>query len=451
MAIRTWTAASLAGAALLANSLAFADPDEKLSPKQIAEQTIPSVALIRTPNGLGTGFVVRADGRIATNLHVIEGAGEMTVVIGKREFSRVLVVATDPLHDLAILSVPAKGLRPLLLGDSKKIAAGAPVVAIGHPLGLGNTVSDGLVSAVREVQPGLSMLQVSAPFSPGSSGGPLIGEDGRVIGISTLVVAGGQNLNFGMPVEYLQQLMTKPETAMTLAVFAKRSNAQVRRAIPEHPPSLLFECDDGDLTLIEEEIARAINLGAPLYNEGNHEACFRIYEGTAFDVRRKLKKRCRKASSALMDGVEIAGKAGDYTAKAWAMRDAFDGLLAAIDRKRGPALPAVPKRQVPRHDLSLLDGCSDADVQTIYDAIGGAIDVGAPLYNQGNAEACYRVYAGAALELTRGLARCEGPKRALADGLARARSAGTPVAKAWAMRDAFDGLADIILERQRSR
>src|SRR5262252_706184 len=95
-----------------------------LSPRVIAQRTIPSVALISTPEGLGTGFVVRADGRIATNFHVVECTSEAKVTIGDKEYADVRVVASDPKHDLVILAIDAVDLPVLALGDSNEVHPG---------------------------------------------------------------------------------------------------------------------------------------------------------------------------------------------------------------------------------------------------------------------------------------------------------------------------------------
>ncbi len=114
-------------------------------------------------------------------------------------------------------------------------------------------------------------------------------------------------------------------------------------------------------------------------------------------------------------------------------------------------LPAIT-RHVPHHPLSLLDGCSDADLATVTDGIGDAIEVGAPLYNSGNFAGCYHLYDGAAADLARKLpASCTGPGRALEVGRKRAASLGDPGSQAWAMRDAFDGLLEVVERASRGR
>jgi hypothetical protein len=225
------------------------------------------------------------------------------------------VVAADEAHDLVLIKVPAKKLRALELADPKSVVPGERVVAIGHPLGLGNTVTDGLVSAVRTISPELTLLQISAPISSGSSGGPLIDESGRVIGVSTLFSLEGQNLNFGVPIDYLERLITRAEAPTPIGSFEwKRANAGIERSVPRHDASLLAECSPDDLQNIIRGITGAIDVGAPLYNDGHHEACYRIYHGTALDLQKTLGKCGGKR--ALADGVKRASEAQGFDAKA---------------------------------------------------------------------------------------------------------------------------------------
>ena len=444
----------VAAAVVLWGAAAFAaePPPVSLTPAQIAEVAIPSVVLIQTATGLGSGFVVSKDGRIATNLHVISGSRTATVILSdRRKFSEVDVLAGDAKHDLAVLQIRAPDLKPLILGDSNQVKPGERVVAIGHPLGLGNTVSDGLVSAVRELSPTLSVLQISAPISPGSSGGPILNDRAQVIGISTLVVTEGQNLAFGMPVNQLRTLLDSAGPGTPIASWSPPSAND--RKVPKHDLALLSGCPAAEQQEIERRVEAAISSGAPVYNEGHHEACYRIYSGAALEIDRKV-RGCEAVRQALLDGIRRSDTIDNYTKKAWAMRDAFDGVLDAISRGHvaapeppSVALPAAPPRAVPRHPLSLLDGCSIAKLLTIAKGIEGAIESGAPLYNDGKLEACYRIYEGAALDITRKVQGCGGPKGALEAGLREAAKRRTYGNKAWAMRDAFDGLMGVIARK----
>ena len=421
-----------------------------LTPDKIAERAIPSVVLIKTQTGLGTGFVVSSDGLVATNLHVIGSARQATVVLADgREYKDIEVIQYDEIHDLLLLRVAAKNLPSLTLGDSAKVKVGERVVAIGHPLGLGNTVSDGLVSAVRKISPKLTVLQVSAPISQGSSGGPLFNEAGEVIGISTLIVTQGQNLNFGMPVNQLKA-MIRPGKGTPLASW-KAPERKTQRKLLNHAVGLLDGCSMEHQQEIQETIEQAIKVGVPLYNDGNHEACYRVYAAAALDMNRKL-VACHGPKRVLLDGVERADILSNWPDKAWVMRDSFDSLLDVMQRaskqtrntESGQAASSLPPRNVPQHGSALLEGCTNEQIKYVANALVDAINVGAPLYNKGNIEACYRVYEGAVYDISRNAAACNGPNKALNVGLNEAGNRASYTDKAWALRDAFDGVLQVM-------
>ncbi len=421
----------------------------KLSPAEIAEAATPSVVLIKLENGLGSGFVVSKDGKIVTNLHVIRGAKEATVVAADgREFKNIEVMAFDVAQDLAVLRIGDHGIKALNLGDSSSAKPGQHVVAIGHPLGLGNTVSDGLVSAIRELTPKRVLLQISAPISPGSSGGPLFNDVGEVIGISTLVITTGQNLNFAVPIDIVKPLLAT-KNGISLAAFgAQNSNG---RRIPNHPLALLDACSPPQIQSIASEIERAINLGAPLYNSGNVEACYRIYAGVALDLNKKA-DICTGPKRALLDGVQTADKLDDWSAKAWAMRDAFDGLLAVFERKataiKDENKKITQERKTIAVSSTVLNDCSGEEIGQMQSNIISAINVGAPLYNSGNIEACYRIYEGAINNIERKVKACSPAKQLLQGGVQEADKQQTWEAKSWALRDAFDGILKAIDQKK---
>ena len=294
---------------------------------------------------MGTGFVIAESGWIVTNLHVIAGSPEVTVTLpDETKLPVVEVINASPEHDLVVLRIEARGLPVLQLGDSEVVRPGDPVVAIGHPLGLDHTVSNGLVSAVREADD-LVVLQISAPIAPGSSGGPLFNERGEVIGVATAILRGGQNLNLGLPVRYVKDLASNPSplpfdafNAMMRAEMQADSRPRIVREIPEHNLDIFSGCTATDLENVALGIASAIAAGAPLYNQGNIAACYHIYAGAASDMERLLPAVCPGPSRALAAGRERASKLEDVDAQAWAMRDAFDGLMNAIERKLAPEL-----------------------------------------------------------------------------------------------------------------
>jgi len=176
----------------------------------------------------GSGFVIDEEGHILTNNHVIEGASKVTVKLGDSEETYdAEVVGTDPGTDVALLEVdaPASQIHPLKLGRSADAEVGDPVVAIGNPFGLDQTVTSGIVSALqRNIQApnGFSIshvIQTDAAINPGNSGGPLINADGAVIGINAQIATGGGSGNvgigFSIPIDTvranLEQLKTEGE------------------------------------------------------------------------------------------------------------------------------------------------------------------------------------------------------------------------------------------------
>ncbi|MBV9948831.1 MAG: trypsin-like peptidase domain-containing protein, partial [Myxococcales bacterium] len=296
--------ASAAGGGAAAGHAAEPKP---LTVADIAARALPAVVTIKTAQSLGTGFVVRSDGWIATNLHVIVGGPRVKVILrDERELDVLEVLAASPECDLALIRVDARGLRTVLLGDSDVMRPGDPVVAIGNPLGLVDTVSNGLVSARRKFN-GFEVLQVSAPIAPGSSGGPIFNERGEVIGIATAVLQGGQNLNFGVPIRYLAPMIRQPapmpisEFATLVAQLRKGPSMHGDRAVPHHPLSLLDGCGVAAQKLIVRVVGDAIEAGAPLYNDGRPDACYHMYDGAASDLVRKLPPSCRGPAKALSE------------------------------------------------------------------------------------------------------------------------------------------------------
>lgn len=159
--------------------------------------------------GEGSGFVISKDGNVVTNYHVIKGARSAVVKIPNGAFFLVDgVLATDEERDIALIKAHGNNFLKLALGDSDRVKVGEEVVAIGSPLSLESTVSNGIVSGIRELEnQGGELLQITAPISPGSSGGPLFNMSGEVIGITSSHLARGENLNFAVPIKYLRKLL----------------------------------------------------------------------------------------------------------------------------------------------------------------------------------------------------------------------------------------------------
>jgi S1-C subfamily serine protease len=212
----------------------------RLEAKQIAQKTLPSVVLvvIDCENGRtfsqGSGFFV-SEGIVATNRHVVEcGYKGGVKVIGQDRLYPVGAqwLAPDDSLDLALLRVEDVNQPPLALSGGRNVSVGEKVYAAGNPKGLEGTFSDGIVSSVRTSE---RLIQHTAPISPGSSGGPLLDEYGKVIGVNTLAFREAQNLNFAVPAIYLNALLEQVKNRKVLARTPPRSPGRpvaVRRASP---------------------------------------------------------------------------------------------------------------------------------------------------------------------------------------------------------------------------
>lgn len=224
------------------------------TPREVAEKVMPSVVLLMMqdqhgqPLAMASGFVVR-DGIVATNLHAIEGAGsaDASLVDTKprgdekarpkedwrsdpRIYSVKGVVASDPEHDLVLLSVDGLEAAPLTVADSEQVAIGDAVYVVGNPQGLEGTFSAGIVSGIRKVGED-SLLQITAPISPGSSGGPVLNAKGEVIGVAVATFKGGQNLNFAIPSQYLLALIPAIKAPLAFPEAAKATKGKKKTSI----------------------------------------------------------------------------------------------------------------------------------------------------------------------------------------------------------------------------
>jgi len=181
----------------------------------IIEDAIKSVVTIRTDVGQGTGFIITDDGYIVTNAHVLADAfGYLATGIKAITYEQNIISADfigyDGTFDIALLQILGN-YEKLKLADSEDVQIGEKVIAIGNPLGLQFSVSDGIVSAVHRT--GINELeayiQTTAALNPGNSGGPLINTQGKVIGINNFKVSGGENLGFALESNYIKDIVNE--------------------------------------------------------------------------------------------------------------------------------------------------------------------------------------------------------------------------------------------------
>jgi putative serine protease PepD len=199
-----------------------------LTTAQVAEAVLPGTVMIQAGSATGSGFVLDTAGRIMTNNHVVAAAngGRIRVVFADGRRTTATLLGRSPSYDIAVVQVRTTGLRPLQIGDSEASRVGEPVIAVGSPLGLPGTVTQGIVSALdRPVAVSdadnvdsptayIDAIQTDAPINPGNSGGPLIDSAARVIGVNSAILtlgngrsqAGNIGLGFAIPINQAIQI-----------------------------------------------------------------------------------------------------------------------------------------------------------------------------------------------------------------------------------------------------
>lgn len=240
----------------------------QLTVTEIVRQTSAAVVQIVVSDesgkefALGSGFIVSADGKIVTNFHVIEGAHSAVAKLANGSYFPIAgVLAADADRDLVLLQVEESGLPFLTLGSTAGLQVGDQVVAIGSPLGLEGTVSDGIVSAIRNEAQGKHWIQTTAPVSHGNSGGPLLDMRGKVVGVISAGVdpGEGQNLNFAIPsdeVKLLFSMQGELSTIESVTQSHREESATTEAAPPEQTNPKQGADDQEQSTAKVEEQAR---------------------------------------------------------------------------------------------------------------------------------------------------------------------------------------------------
>ncbi|HEX6792421.1 MAG TPA: trypsin-like peptidase domain-containing protein [Casimicrobiaceae bacterium] len=213
------TAENAMGAAL---SISFRSAVQRAAPSVLTVHSARSVA--RGPlglggrallsEGLGSGVLIDGDGDVITNNHVVEGANELAVSLPDGSVRGTKLIGVDPDSDLALLKIDATGLHPIEIGDLKSAAVGDVVLAVGNPLGVGQTVTQGIISALGRkgigINPIENFIQTDAAINPGNSGGALVDTSGRLIGINSAILSrggGSEGIGFAIPIDLAQKVI----------------------------------------------------------------------------------------------------------------------------------------------------------------------------------------------------------------------------------------------------
>ena len=200
----------------------FSGPLKAAPVKELVHEYGEAVISIETPSGKGSGFILNDDGYAVTNNHVIEGETRISAILyqnvpsglARRRIENVEIVALNPFMDLALLKLPVrKDLKysHVVLGTLDDLNAGDGVFAVGNPLGLERSVSQGIVSTRNRNLEGLIYLQTDAAINPGNSGGPLFNLRGEVVGVTSLKATRGESLGFAIPVTYVKDFLRNRE------------------------------------------------------------------------------------------------------------------------------------------------------------------------------------------------------------------------------------------------
>ena len=245
-------AASVAPAAQGPAAPAAGQSAEETSVIRVARQATPAVVSVPRPGGSGSGVIIRRDGVIITNAHVVGNAPVVQVTLADGRRLRGEVIGGDPSVDIAIVRVPLTDAPVAPTGDSDRLSVGQSAIAIGNPLGLDRTVTTGVVSAINRTIRGLpleaALIQTDAAINPGNSGGPLLDSQGRVIGINTVVLrdpegqGAAPGLGFAVPInlaaDVAQQILTtgrvrRAYMGVQLAEITPQVAAQFRLPVRE--------------------------------------------------------------------------------------------------------------------------------------------------------------------------------------------------------------------------
>lgn len=288
--------------------------------------------------GFGTGFNVSPNGLIVTNLHVLAGGASSYIIVKfpyHGEFQEAVIAGvSDPQTDLALLEIRGNNLPAIDQLYEPEVEVGEKVFVIGNPQGLINTLSPGIISGIRD-KDGVRLYQITAPISGGSSGGPVFNEFGEVICVASASHRGGQNLNFCISIDQVDKVRHASDLQSGRVMQDKPVNAKLAQI------SARQELTDGGAPLpsfehpgeVKRAILYAIDEGAALFNQGDTDRCFQVYDLVAkqilytIDPTDDSKPKMQNIWRIVNTTRQVALRSPSSGKAAWVLRYGFDIIL----------------------------------------------------------------------------------------------------------------------------
>lgn len=310
-----------------------------------------SLVLLELGGHTATGFVISSQGHVVTSLHAVASARAITAVLPDGLRSPVVqVAAVDERRDLAVLCLSVPDLVPALALGADTLPTEGEALYVLHARAERPPEARALeVRAVQVLGEWLTLLELSRTLPEDASGAPTLDARGQLVGLATAALANGRALGLVIPVRYITPLLKTPGPLRPLsALDTPRQRITRVRKVPQHPVGLLDGCASPAVESVAALLGHAINVGAPAYNRGDVEGCYRLYAHTAEQL---IDERddCPGVQRALRDGLLRCEGLPDAEDRAWALRDTFDGLMDVIGRWRQarPTLPTPSGRRPP--------------------------------------------------------------------------------------------------------
>ncbi len=276
----------------------------------------------RVQRGTGSGFITSADGRIFTNAHVVAGADTVSVVLKDGRRFKGEVIGSDETTDVAVIKINATGLPTVKLGDSDRLLPGQAAIAIGNPLGLDNTVTQGIISATGRSgadfggSARVNFIQTDTAINPGNSGGPLINSRGEVVGMNTAIIQGASGIGFAVPIATAQRV------ADQLVTSGKVDHPYLGIQMAELTPELREQINrrEGNVQVVQDQgvIILAVQPNSPAA-QGNLKAgdVIETINGTTVEASKQVQQQVEstKIGEPLQMTVKRNGQSVNLTVK----------------------------------------------------------------------------------------------------------------------------------------